>query len=222
MQFRHYYESILAKTLKQLTLKELAFIHLNGRDSNEIKGGRLLSALPVVIREIRHAKHQAYSRNFLPLAAAFTILDQIGFCYSRNDIPAFKNPKASSIKKSLYYFCGFAENDKNTKSLYGLRNSFLHTSSLLSKGTKPSHPNFNFVFDSNLSAMIKHPKVEWNGNFNDLKPEMSTFVNPLLIVDMVEQSVVKALELLYEDKLVISCMGGPVEFYYRFLKMVNN
>lgn len=222
MQFRDYFESILEKTLEELTLKELAFIHLNGRDSNEIKGGRLLSALPVVLGEIRHAKHQAYSRSFLPLAAAFTVLDQIGFCYSRNDIPTFKIQNASSIKKSLYYFCGFAENDENTKSLYGLRNSFLHTSSLLSKGEKPNHPNYNFVFDSNLPVMIKHPEVAWNGNFDDLKPEMSTVVNPVLIVEMVEQSVVKALELLYEDKLVISCVGGPAEFYYRFLKMVGN
>jgi len=218
MQHKDYFDSIKNKTLQELSLKELAFIHLNGRDCSEIKGELLHSILPVVIREIRHAKFQIYSQNFLPLAAAFTVLDQLGFCYSRNDMATFSSNNASAIKKSLYYFCGFGDNDQDTKALYALRNSFLHTSSLLSKGEWTNQPNYRFVFDRKCETMIKHPQINWDGDFNNLQTNMTTYINPDSVVEMVEDTIHKALELLFEDKLVVTCADGEAEFYYRFLK----
>jgi hypothetical protein len=219
VEYKDYFDSIKDKELNELSLNELAFVHLNGSDWNEIKRGILHSVLPIVIREIRHAKLQTYSQNFLPLAAAFTVLDQIGFCYSRNDMAPYSSANASSIKKSLYYFCGFGDNDENTKALYALRNSFLHTSSLLSKGERDNQPNYSFVFDRSSETMIKAADIAWDGDFNNMQPNMSTVVNPNLVVDMVEETVKKALELLFNNKLVVSCAGGGAEFYYRFLKM---
>ena len=189
MQFNDYFDSIKNKVLNELSLKELAFVHLNGNDWSKIKGGLLHSVLPIVIREIRHAKFQRYSQNFLPLAAAFTVLDQLGFCYSRNDMSAYSSQNASSIKKALYYFCGFGDNDENTKALYALRNSFLHTSSLLSKGERDNQPNYNFIFNRKSEVMIKRADVVWDGDFDNLNPNMSTIVNPNLIIDMVENAV---------------------------------
>lgn len=218
MEFKDYYNAILDKNLNELTLKELAFVHLNGQRYNNIKHGTVHSVLPLVIGEIRHARHQGYSKNFLPLAAAFTVLDQLGFCYSRSDIPAYSNNNASSIKKSLYYFCEFPDNDRDTKTLYALRNSFLHTASCLSKAEMPNQPNHSFVFDKDSCDLIQYPDTPWDGDFTHLNDSMSTIVNPVLLVDMIEASVGNALKYLYDEKLEVSCDGGGAEFFYRFLK----
>lgn len=219
MQYHDYFTSIKEKTLEELSLEELAFIHLSGFDSIQIKGGWIMSVLPAVIGEIRHAKHQRYSRNFIPIAAAFTVLEQLGFCYSRNDMPAYSNPNASPIKKSLYYFCNFAENDTYTKAIYALRNGFLHTASLVSKGLSTKHQSYIFNFDRNLDALIVHPEESWNGDFDVLQPHMATLINPTRLIDMIENTVNHTLKLFLDGKINVECPGGPREFYYRFLRM---
>lgn len=217
MQYIDYYNAIKEKKLNELALKELAFVHLNGRNYSDIKYGQIYSVLPLVIREIRHAKFNKYSQNFLPIAAAFTILDQIGFCYSRNDMSIYSDANASSIKKSLYYFCGLSENDKDTKALYALRNSILHTASCLSKSDRKNQPNHRFVLDKDSADLVKYPEVEWDGDFENLDGNMSTIINPTMLVDLIEKSVGNALKCLYDDNLNVFCIGGGAEFYYRFL-----
>ncbi|MEH6393335.1 hypothetical protein [Pseudoalteromonas sp.] len=218
MQAIDYFQSIKNKRLEELSLDELAYVHLNGSEFNEIKDAYLDSSLPLVINEIRHAKYQRYSQNFLPVAAAFTVLDQLGFCYSRKDIPAYSHANASSIKKSLYYFCNFQENDQDTKTIYALRNSFLHTASILSKAENNNQPSHRFVFDRSALDLIKYPRVAWDGNFYNLKSEMTTFVNPEMFVEMAEEAVHKACNYLYNDNLIVTCKSGEAEFFYRFLK----
>ena len=67
MQYIDYYNSIKDKVLKELTFNELAFVHLNARDYNDIKHGQIQSILPLVIGEIRHAKFIDILRIFYPL-----------------------------------------------------------------------------------------------------------------------------------------------------------
>ncbi|MBE0361625.1 hypothetical protein [Pseudoalteromonas aliena] len=217
MQAIDYVRSIKNKELNQLTIEELAHVHLNSGLYNEIKGALLDSSLTTLIDEIRHAKFQHRSKSFLPVTAAFTILDQLGFCYSRKDMPLYSNVNASNIKKSLYYFCGFEENDKATKTLYALRNSFLHTASILAKAEFPNQPNHRFVYDREQSDLLRFPEVEWDGDFNNLTSEMSTRINPEIFVNMVEDAARNAKEHLYNNNLNIDCINGEPEFYYRFL-----
>jgi hypothetical protein len=218
MQAIDYFQSIKNKRLEELSLGELAYVHLNCSEHNRIKNGYLYSSLPLVIREIRRAKFHVNSQNFLPVAAAYTVLDQLGFCYSRKDIPAYSHTNASSIKKSLYYFCDFQENDQDTKTLYALRNSFLHTASILSKAEKNNQPNHRFIFDKSSQDLIKYPMVAWDGDFHNLKNEMTTVVNPEIFVQMAEEAVKAACNHLYNDNLIVTCNSGEIEFFYRFLK----
>ncbi|MBB1438962.1 hypothetical protein H5202_09800 [Shewanella sp. SG41-4] len=217
MEYIDFYKAIKEKQLNELTLEELAFVHLNGRSFNDIKHGQICSVLPLVIGEIRHVKFNMYSQNFLPVAAAFTVLDQLGFCYSRSDMPTYSDENASSIKKSLYYFCDFSKNDNDTKTLYALRNSFLHTASCLSKSERGNQPNHSFVFDKDSTELIKYPETQWNGDFHNLDESMSTIINPTMLVDLIEAAIERALKCLYEGSLDVSCESGA-EFYYRFLK----
>ncbi|KZM39143.1 hypothetical protein OA92_21360 [Marinomonas sp. SBI22] len=219
MTYIDFAQSIKNKTLPELTLEELAFAHLNGTSFISIKGGILYSNLTLVIKEIRHAKGFVNSKSFLPLAAAFTVLDQLGFCYSRNDIAPFSNPNASAIKKSLYYFCGFRENDKDTKAFYALRNSFLHTSSCLSKAKNKRQPNYCFIFDDEAELLITYPDKEWDGEFLTFEPKlMSTVVNRKMLIGLIQDAVKNALNCLYEGKLLVHCDDKEPEFYYRFLR----
>tara|TARA_R110000850_G_scaffold137501_1_gene258669 strand:- start:102 stop:770 length:669 start_codon:yes stop_codon:yes gene_type:complete len=210
--------SIEVKNLNQLTLLEFAFVHINGRKVNEIKDGILFSVIPVVLREIGHAKENIYSDNFLPVSAVFTVLDQLGFCYSRNDMEPYEHSNASGIKKALYYFCDFSPNDEDSKALVALRNSFLHTASCLSKAMYDSQPNYNFSFDKNSDVLIRHPDVKWNGDFESLSEDMWTYINPIILIKLAEAAVEEALNCLYKGVLQVSCEGGGKELRHRFLK----
>ncbi|EOB4971215.1 hypothetical protein ACHELQ_001969 [Vibrio fluvialis] len=213
-----FFNAVKNKRLEQLSLEELAYAHLSDSNFTQTNHGLLISSLSTVLREIRHVKWQTYGNSFLPLSAAFTVLDQLGYCYENAELTKYGNQKASSIKKSLYYFCGFAENDTDTQTLVALRNSFLHTASGLSKAQYPNQPNHMFVFDSEANDLITYPTHGWDGSFSTLNNAHATFVNQKKLIAMVEAAVEKARELLYEDKLVVSLPEGCPEFYYRFLK----
>lgn len=218
MTYQEYFFSIKNKNLQELSLKELAFVHLNHSNFSQIKGQKLYSALPLIIQEIRHAKQQRYSQNFLPIAAAFTVLDQLGFCYARRDMTKYTNANASSIKKSLYYFCGFEEDGRDTKTLYALRNSFLHTCSLISKAQRANQPSYSFVFDRKSKELITYPEKEWDGVFENLRATMTTTINPELFVELVESAIENVRESLLHNNLTIDIEGDQQEFFYRFLR----
>ncbi|EGQ7944357.1 hypothetical protein AL546_009260 [Vibrio vulnificus] len=216
-----FFHAIKKKRLEQLSLEELAYAHLSDSNFTETNHGLLTSSLSTVLREIRHVKWQTYGNSFLPLSAAFTVLDQLGYCYQNAELPEFSNQKASSIKKSLYYFCGFGENDTDTQTLVALRNSFLHTASGLSKAQFTNQPNHMFVFNPEADELITYPAEVWDGNFANLTNAHSTFVNQKKLIAMVEEAVEKAQSLLYAKKLVVSLPEGCPEFYYRFLKHIE-
>lgn len=216
MNYMEINESIKEKELNELTLLDLAFVHVNGRKFSEIKDGMLISVIPLVLREIGHAKVNIYSQNFLPISAVFTVLDQLGFCYSRKDMPAYNDPNASGIKKALYYFCGFSQNDEDTKALNALRNSFLHSASCLSKAKFPGQPSYRFSIDRAFPELIKHSEASWNGDFENLTEQMWTHINYDKLIDLAESAVTKVLDCWYQGTLNVECSG--TELRHRFLK----
>lgn len=218
MSYMEIKESIKEKELNELTLLDLAFVHVNGRKFSEIKDGTLISVIHLVLREIEHAKTYMYSRSFLPVSAVFTVLDQIGFCYSRNDMPVYSKAQHSGIKKALYYFCDFSEDDEDTNALNALRNSFLHSASCLSKAKRPAGPHYRFSIDQEFSELIKHSEVDWDGDFETLSDKTWTHVNYNKLVNLAESAVKEVLECLFQDTLEVSCEGGAKEFRCRFLK----
>ncbi|MCR9705758.1 hypothetical protein, partial [Vibrio cholerae] len=217
-----YHSQIREKTLGELNLFELAHIHVNSGVHTSLKSGYMISSLNTVIDEIRHVKYQAYSSAFLPVSAAFTVLDQLGFCYINKNLAKYSDANASSIKKSLYYFCGFGMNDKDSKTLYALRNSFIHSASGVSKALRSNQPNHYFVFDKSNPNLITYPTESWDGNFSNLKMKHATIVNQKMLVDLAESAVDKVKEALYNDALQVELEGAECEFYYRFLKHIEN
>ena len=219
----NHYTIVKSKNLTELNLLDLAYIHLDHGGHVEVNDGYMNSSLPLILQEIRHAKGQRYSRSFLPVSAAYTVLDQLGFIYARNDMARYSDSNASSIKKALYYFCGFGENCRDTKTIYALRNSFLHNASLISKAERDNQPNHRFMFDSNLNKLISYPETDWDGDFENLDNlKNTTAINQNTFIDLVEDAVRNVRELFRSGKLDVTLQGGEIEFYYRFLTHQNN
>jgi len=206
------------KDLLDLSLIELAYAHLSRTGSFELKHSRLESILPLTLNEIKHVRSNLYSRNFVPIVGSFGVIEQIGFSYSRNDMPAYSNAKASPINKALYYFAGFSEGSDDMKALYALRNSFLHSGSLLSKATHANKPSYYFQFNREMPELIKYPDNPWDGNIETFSVNQKTEINPEKVIDLAFSIRDTALECISSGTLQVELEQGEKELYYRFLK----
>ncbi|MDJ0695575.1 hypothetical protein [Mastigocoleus sp. MO_188.B34] len=210
------------KSLTQLSIEELAYAHLGGADSYQLKDGYLDSILPIICQEIRHSRNMNYSKNFVPVVSSFAVIEQIGFSYSRNDKLEYSNPCASPIKKAMYYFADYEEDDRDIEALYSLRNSFLHNASLMAKAKHTNQTSFYFQFDRSLNKLAEYPNFNWDGNIQNFEPEtMTTLINPNYIIKMAFDIVEKALSCLEDNTLDVCIKDGKQELYYRFLKYRN-
>lgn len=216
----NYFETIKGKHLVDLTLNELAYVHLNSSTCGfDIKEGTLESGLPYLVNEINHVKQNIHSNNLVPIISSFAILDQLGFCYQRKDMPDYSNDNASGVKTALYYFCGLPDESDDLKALYSLRNSLMHNGSLLSKGGGRNSKHFSFLYDRDLTTIVEHPQITWDGVFNNLQhPKMLTKVNPDLIISFAQDAVKKAGELLEASTLKV--VIPEIEMYYTFLNCI--
>lgn len=212
-----YIDSIRSRNLVDLTKNELAFIHLNASTSGfHIHEGVIKSGLPILIQEINHVKCNIYSKNLVPIISSFAILDQLGYCYKRNDMPEYSNSNASGVKKALYYFCGFPDESDDVKALNAFRNGLMHNGSLLSRGRGKNASHYSFVYDESLTEVIEQAHVVWDGDFSHLKrPSMLTKVNPIKIIELAQNAVHKAGELLEAGNLEV--VIPEIEMYYTFL-----
>ncbi|MEL0636688.1 hypothetical protein V6259_07915 [Marinomonas sp. TI.3.20] len=206
------------KYVNELSIFELAYAHLGNAGSYRLIDGWLKSILPITLREINHARHMEYSKNFVPVVGAFGVIEQIGFTYKRNDKVEYQNQNASSINKALYYFAEFDEGSEDVKALYALRNSFLHNASLMAKALYPNKPSYYFEFDREMDVLVKYPDTSWDGDISTFKPEYTTLINPDKVIDLAEVIVDSARDCLEKNMLEVDLECDERELFYRFLK----
>ncbi|CAM4395117.1 hypothetical protein [Pseudoalteromonas maricaloris] len=209
------------RKLEELSLLELAYAHLCNQHGIRLKDGNLESILPVILQEISSVRYRDRSKNFLPVAGAFSVIEQIGFCYINTEKPKFTNDKASCIKKSLHYFSGLMEGHSDVEALYALRNSYLHNASLMAKAQFPKKPSYYFQYDNSLECMVQEPSVPWSGDISKFKASMTTFINPSLIIDLAESVAEEAANCLEKGTLEVVLESKEPELYYRYLKLTR-
>lgn len=215
--------NIRGKTLTELSLEELAYLHLDDFDHPwELKDGLIRSALPGLIAEVRKTRTNDRTRIFSPLYGCFALLDQIGSVYQNLELPACANENASGIKKALYYFCGFPEDSDDVKAIYGLRNALMHDGSMLYRGRwqdgKWKGPFHYFRLGSESELVVEMPQQSWNGKLEDLRMNVhATLINQSLLADVALNAVSVARGLLQDGKLKIRLGEGPIELYYKYL-----
>lgn len=169
-----------AKPLGSLDLNEVVDIHLRRSDA-WTDDFRIHSSLDTMESEMRHAICYENSKTFLPLMAGFSILDQLGTCYSHARLPRYPDNRASGIKKALYYFLGYSPNGPETKAFYGLRNAIMHEAALTTHTREGDH--YWFRWEPSQANPIKVSTRPWDGAFGSLRPDTVTTINPKLLVD---------------------------------------
>ena len=215
---------MITKTLQQLTLQELASIHLDQYGHpRQLADGWIQSGMGFLVTEIQQSLPRVYTGFFSPLYGAFALLDQIGEIYKNTAIPDCGNDAASGIKKSLYYFGGMPFDSDEVKALYGLRNALMHNGSLLYRGRFNQKTNVwdgpfhRFRWNKSLQGPIKLPVSPWDGVLDHLTPLCTTEINVAKICELAIESVAAARMALDNNALAISLKEGEKELYYRYL-----
>lgn len=210
------------KTLNQLTLQELAAIHLDQYGHpTQLKDGWIESGMGHLVTEIQQSLPRVYTGFFSPLYGAFALLDQVGEIYINKSLPDCGNNAASGIKKALYYFGGMPFNSDEVKALYGLRNSLMHNGSLLYRGRFKDGawegPFHRFRLNKKLTVPVKLPSEPWDGILDNLSAKNTTEINVSEICNLAIDVISKARSALQNGSLDISLMEGEKELYYRYL-----
>lgn len=212
------------KKLQQLTLQELASIHLDQYGHpRQLADGWIQSGMGFLVTEIQQSLPRVYTGFFSPLYGAFALLDQIGEIYKNTAIPHCGNEAASGIKKALYYFGGMSFDNDEVKALYGLRNALMHNGSLLYRGRFNQKTNawdgpfHRFSWNKSLPTAIRLPTCPWDGVLDNLSPKCTTEISVAKICELAIDAVAEAKKALDNNNLGIDLKEGEKELYYRYL-----
>lgn len=171
--------------LRDLTDEQIAFCHLLGGSRIWTADFVVSTGLDDIETEMRQSRGRDLTSRYVPLMAAFAILDQIGSTYSDPQLTA-PPTNTAAIKRALYYFGGFQLNDPVVKHLYALRNALVHDAALT--GHNPGKTIwYIFRFNHKMTDMIKLPASGWNGDPTTLKPDCVTWINPRAFTDWVSE-----------------------------------
>ncbi len=213
---------LLPKQIEELTLNELAFIHLS--DSNSfftLKDHLLRSTLSFAIQNIRQALNLDYSKQVMPYITLCAILDQIGICYDRNDkqLPIFEN----GLKRALVQFGEIDENDDLINIIYALRNGLLHNISLTSFDRK-NNKYYKFRFNPEITTIFREAEIHWDGSYEtlDSDPErFTTHINAKLFSDLVFSILDKANSLNQSNNIDLRLQGGLKQLYFDYILAIE-
>ena len=200
------------KIISQLTIEELAYIHLDlMRGCQVLQSGRLSSGLYDLVETVSASFNNNRTKQYTPLLGCFSILDQVGGVYERNDkATSYKN----GIKKSLDLFSSF-NNSADLETLVTLRHGIFHDGSLL-YSNRNTGTNVCFRMVVNSGSLLTPPIKTWDGIFrNDLK-DYTTRID-LKELQSLTTEVVRECRRLLVDGVATLNISNPVEFYHKYL-----
>lgn len=169
--------------LRDLTHEQIAYCHLLGGNMIWTADFTVETGLEHIETEMRQARGRNLTSRYVPLMAAFAILDQIGSTYRNPQLPLAPT-NTPSIKRALYYFGGYKLSDPEVEHLYALRNALVHDAALTGHNIKKI-VWYIFRFDAEMSDPIKLPASSWDGDPTNLKPACVTWINPRVFTDSV-------------------------------------
>lgn len=204
------YEYFIKKDLDELSVKELAYTHLEYYQSTPLKNCRITSCLHELRETLSASFINRRTNQYVPLMISFAILDQIGCLYHvENQESSFSN----GIKRALSSFSTFPASDLDT--LVTLRHGLFHDGSLLSIN-KNTGTNVLFRMVKESGRVITQPKQVWDGIYRDRLSDYVTLVDLKELQRLVLSVVDNCKVRLLADELAIS-ITDPKEFYYKFL-----
>jgi hypothetical protein len=189
------------------------------------KGGMIFfSGFSGALMEARHAAYRREDGTKMPnlkhggwLAAIgyFALLEQIGNCFRPKETDIQVHGNENGIKKALKLFSRLSKEEID--ALYALRCAFAHDFSLSNvKAEGSKHLHHFRVTEGTVTPLVLFPKEEWDGSYQDIKPETTTTVNLELFGDMVEELISRLMEMSQKDRLTIALKGGADELEKRY------
>lgn len=200
------------KIISQLTIEELAYIHLDLMHGCQVlKSGRLSSGLYDLVETVTASFNNNRTRQYVPLLGSFAILDQIGGIYSRND----KSTRYDNgIKKALDLFSNFNDPD-DLETLVTLRHGIFHAGSLLHSNR---NTGINVCFRMVVSSgnVLTPPIKIWDGVFHHDLKDYVTRIDLKELQSLTTEVVRECRRLLLDGKITIKT-SNPVEFFHKYL-----
>lgn len=202
--------------LQDLTDDEIVYCHLGVRTQEATRDFVVSSCLHDVETEMRQSRGTQLTSNYVPLLAAFAILDQIGSCYEDAAKPPHPN-KGSAIERALYHFGGLSALSPEVIHLYALRNGLVHDASLTSHD-RPKTNWYIFRFDRAMPDAIRLPAIPWNGQASTLDRSTTTKVNPRELTEVVSRALSNLRDLYFDrhHDLVVLKTGEEILHKYLF------
>ena len=217
--------------LASLSINDLADVHLStSATPKQVDEGFLYSSLPGLALETNQAHGISNVAIFSPLLTAFAILDQLGCSYKPTSAAPYFPANASGVKKALHYFCGLAQGCDELEALFGLRNSFIHDGSTLSRGRQKDDGTWKGPFhvfrldrDPNAAALVKLPHIPWDMSWAIPPPLFNgfTIVYSRVLSRAALDAVEKASRLLHANSLEV-IVKDPLELFHKYLFLRND
>ncbi len=187
-----------SRSLGELTLDDVVYCHLSRRGWEPIRGGSVFTTLESVELEMRQARGTQITSRYLPLLAAFSLIEQLGDCYSNKNLKRHPD-RGGGVEKGLYYFCRHAAMSAEVKALYALRNGLVHAGSLTSVD-QGSEKRYIFRYDHDMAQAIAPAPEDWDGQVSTVTRRKVTRVNPRVFTDQVSSGIFKVRDLFFEDR----------------------
>jgi len=158
----------------------------------------------------------------MPYLSLCAILEQLGNCYKRNDMhePVF----TGALKRALYYFGGYNEEDTDINVIYALRNCLVHNASLVSRNELSKNPKkhsyYYFSFEENMDSVLKNSSSVCDGDYDKLNgyhDMYTTYVGLKKFKEMVFNCILKASHLNSHCKLDLDLDGGLQQLYFDYI-----
>lgn len=205
------HDYFMSKNLDELTIEELAYIHLSRRNSRtSIKNGYVSSSLYDLIETAQASANNSRTSIYTPMLALFAVLDQIGGAYrNKSKKTNYKN----GIKAALDSFSAYTKDE--IEYLTTLRNGLYHDGSLLSKNDN-GKTNVVFRLDHNAPKTITMPHKPWDGIYHDSLDDYISKINIASLKNDVEKMALECLDLLQSGNLTFK-INDCREFFYKFL-----
>lgn len=196
------------KKLSDLTVYELALIHLNDFPKHTATKDFIVSTNIAGLVETGSASLCRYrTQIYAPLATCFIVFDQLGELYTRTDQQCAYGNK---IEQALFSFAGLKE-EEDIKALSTLRHGLMHFGSF----THIHKNNGTAVFfgvDPEGTELLKHPSAPWNGDYKNSMADHVTIIGSKAMLDITRAAVVTCRELLLKGHVEMS-IKDPKTFF---------
>ncbi len=204
-----------AKRLMDLTDDEIVYCHLGVRPREWTRDHILSSCLDDVETEMRQSRGTQLTSNYVPLLAAFAILDQIGSCYEDRSLAP--HPRGgSAIQRALYHFGGLPPLSAEVSHLYALRNGLVHDASLTSHNLQKT-AWFIFRFNRTMPEVIRLPATPWDGTANGLVAGTTTWINPRELTELVSTALSRLRDCYFDRRSDLGVLKPGSEILHKYI-----